>query len=69
MSPGQTPTTGRKPDQWLAVLDAYAVQFLIVDKQRDSSLLDLARSQPDWGIDFDDGDDAVFSRVPVSEAT
>jgi hypothetical protein len=68
MSPGQTPTTGRKPDQWLAVLDAYAVQFLIVDKQRDRSLLDLIRSRPDWDIDFEDGDAAVFSRVPVSGA-
>ncbi len=59
--------TVRQRDQWLAVLDAYGVQFLVVDKQRDSVLLALVRSQPDWRIDSEDGEAALFTRVPVSE--
>jgi hypothetical protein len=53
---------------WLAALDRYGVQFLVVDKQRDGALLDLVRSQPGWSIDFEDGDSALFRRILVPGA-
>lgn len=49
--------------QWLAVLDAYGVQFLVVDKQRDRALLELARSHPNWSIDVEDEASVLFTRV------
>lgn len=61
-----TLTPGQR-DQWLAVLVAYGVQFLVVDKQRDRVLLDLVWSQPDWDIDFEDGEAALFTRLLVPE--
>jgi len=59
--------TAAQLGQLLAILDAQGVQFLVIDKQRDSALLELVWSQPDWAIDFEDGEAALFTRVPLPE--
>jgi hypothetical protein len=68
MSQDQVPTVGSsQPDRWLAVLDRYGVQFLVVNKQCDSEMLDVVRSRPGWGTDFEDEESALFSRLRVPE--
>ncbi len=61
-----TPTDGRL-DDWLAVLDTYGVQFLILDRQRDRRFLRLARSKPDWIVDFEDRESVLLARVRALE--
>lgn len=68
MSRDRTPTfIASQLCQSLAVLDAFGVRTVILDKQRDSVLLNLVRSRPDWAIDFEDGEAALFIRVPQPE--
>jgi hypothetical protein len=52
-------------DSWLAVLDRYRVQFLILDKEQDSTLMSLVRSQPYWTVDLEDEVSVLFSRSPA----
>lgn len=66
MSREQAPIrTAGQLDRWLAEFDTYNVQFLVVDKRRDNALLNLVRSRPGWGIDFEDGDSALLTRLPA----
>jgi hypothetical protein len=68
MSQEQAPTRTAGPrDPWLAVLDTYSVRFLVVDKRRDGALLELVRSRSGWGIDFEDEESALFTRVRVAD--
>jgi hypothetical protein len=53
---------GNRFDSWLAVLDGYGVQFLILDKQHDGKLLSLVRSRTGWTVDFEDEASVLFSR-------
>jgi hypothetical protein len=46
----------------LATLDTYGVQFLILDKERDRTLLQLVRSRPGWTVDFEDTESVLFAR-------
>jgi len=50
-------------EHWLAVLDAYGAQFLILDTQRDGDLLQAVRSQPGWIVDFKDEGVVLFTRA------
>jgi hypothetical protein len=52
-------------DSWLAALDRYRVQFLILDKERDSTLMSLVRSQSGWTVDFENEASVLFSRSPA----
>ncbi len=47
---------------WLAILDTYQVQFLLLDAERDRTLLDAARKHPAWTVDYDDGDTVLLAR-------
>jgi hypothetical protein len=51
----------------LAALDTYGVRFLILDKERDGSLLDLVRSRPGWSVDFEDTESVLFTRIRASQ--
>ena len=59
--PARAPEAGRF-DGWLAVLDRYGVQHLILNKERDSKLLSLVRARPGWAMDFEDETSVLFSR-------
>ena len=48
---------------WPGVLDAYSVEFLVLDPHDDRELLDLFRSQPGWRVDFEDEDMALLVRA------
>ena len=52
-------------DSWLTALDRHRVQFLILDKERDSALMSLVRSQPSWTVDFENDVSVLFSRSPA----
>jgi hypothetical protein len=54
-------------DGWLAVLDRYRVQHLILDKERDDRLLSLVRSRPGWAVDFEDEASVLFIRIGKAE--
>jgi hypothetical protein len=47
---------------WPQVLDAYGVEFLVLDPHDDRELLDLFRSQPGWRVDFEDEEMALLVR-------
>ncbi len=65
MSAEEPLARGALRDSWLAVLDRYRVQFLILDKERDSTLMSLVRSQPGWAVDFENEVSVLFSRSPA----
>lgn len=46
---------------WLAILDTYQVQFLILDAEQDLALLDAARQHPAWTVDYEDGDTVLLA--------
>lgn len=52
---------------WLAALDTYGVQLLILDKERDATLLQLVRSRPGWTVDFEDNESVLFTRSWVPQ--
>jgi len=52
-------------DIWLEILERYRVQFLILDRERDSTLMSLVRSQPGWEVDFENEVSVLFSRSPA----
>ena len=53
---------GGRLEGWLAVFDRYAVQYLVLNKERDGKLLSLVRVQPGWSVDFEDEASVLFSR-------
>jgi hypothetical protein len=59
--------TGRH-ENWLALLDALDVQFLVLDVQRDGKLLKLVRSNPKWMVDCTDGQSVLFTRTGALES-
>ena len=61
---GPTQLSGRF-DGWLAVLNRYDAQYLILDRERDGELLSLVRSRPGWTVDFEDEASVLFSRSPA----
>jgi hypothetical protein len=56
-----------RPEHWLATLDSHGVRFLILDKERDGSLLDLVRSRPGWTVDFEDTESVLFTRIQAPQ--
>jgi hypothetical protein len=48
---------------WLAMLDAYQVKFLIVDAERDRGLFRAAHSHPQWAVDCRDHSSVLLVRV------
>ena len=63
MSQNGGPTQlGSRFDGWMAVLERYSVQYLILDKERDGKYLSLVRSRPGWTVDFEDEASVLFSR-------
>lgn len=70
MSREQAPTRKHgRLERWLAALDTYGAQFLILDKERDGRLLQLVRSRPGWTVDFEDNESVLFTRIQVSKST
>jgi hypothetical protein len=51
----------------LAALDTHGVQFLILNKERDGTLLQLVRSRPGWAVDFEDTESVLFARIRVPQ--
>jgi hypothetical protein len=49
-------------ENWLAILDSYGAQFLILDKRRDGEFLQLVQSHPGWTVDFEGSDSILFAR-------
>jgi hypothetical protein len=60
--------TGRY-ERWLANLDAFGVQFLVLDTGRDGGLVQAARSHPGWEVDLEDGGAVLFARAGTSGNT
>ena len=50
-------------ENWLAILEAYGVQYLVLDIHRDRDLLQLVRSRPGWTVDFKEGETVLFART------
>ena len=50
-------------ENWLATLDAYGVEFLMLDVHHDRDLFQLVRSRPGWTVDLRDGATVLFART------
>lgn len=69
MSNEHVDTQSIGPDErWPAILDRYGVQFLVLDIDRDSDLLQVIRTQPGWTVDFKDSASVVFARAGAARA-
>jgi hypothetical protein len=61
---GEAPPQAKdRLDQWLAALEAYDVQYVILDTERDGELLRTVQSNPGWIIDFQEGNSMLFART------
>jgi hypothetical protein len=52
-------------DTWLAILDRYRVQYMILNRELDRNLISLVQSQPGWTVDFSDEASMLLSRSPA----
>jgi hypothetical protein len=52
---------------WLKTLDDYGVQFLALDLESDRWLVKLVQAQPEWVLDFKDGESALFVRKNAAQ--
>jgi hypothetical protein len=55
-------------EDWLRVIDAYRVQFLVLNRQSEGDVVKLFRSQPGWSVDFEDGESIIFARTDADQA-
>ncbi len=49
--------------QQLALLEAFEVHYLILDKRRDVDLLMAVQADRGWALEFEDGESVLFSRT------
>jgi hypothetical protein len=56
----------RRYERWLADLDAFDVEVLVLDIKRDGGLVQAARLHPGWDVDLEDGDAVLFARAGTS---
>jgi hypothetical protein len=53
-------------ENWLRVLETYQVRFLVLNLDSEREMVELFRSQPEWVVDFEDGESIIFSRAEVA---
>ena len=56
-------------EDWLALFDAYGVQYVALDRRADRELMELLRSEPRWRVDFEDGEAVLFVLSGVARGT
>lgn len=61
----QSPAAER-PENWLAILDAQAVEFLLLDAEKDARLLREVEGHPGWMVELRDGGSVFLCRTPAS---
>jgi hypothetical protein len=47
---------------WTAVLDAYGVQYVVLDCHRDRGLWQAVGREPGWQLDYQDEDAVLYAR-------
>jgi hypothetical protein len=55
-----------KNENWSGVLDAYGVQFLVLNLHSESDMVNFFRAQPGWKVDFEDEESIIFARADVT---
>lgn len=67
--PGDHAVTQRGDGQedWPTVFDRYGVQFLALDVNSDGDLLQRFQGEPQWTVDFEDGDSVLFARAATQQ--
>jgi len=48
--------------QWLKIFDQHDVKFIALDLRSDGDLVKFVRSQPEWVVDFENGESVLFAR-------
>ena len=48
---------------WLTMLDAHHVRFLVLNLHSESDVVRYFRSQPGWTVDFEDEEAIIFART------
>ena len=57
----QTELTIHPPENWLQVFEEENVQFVILDPNLDTELVEVIRSQPEWSVDSEDDELVIFT--------
>jgi hypothetical protein len=52
---------------WLRVLDAYRVRFLVLNLESEGDMVSFFRSQSEWSIDFEDEESIIFARSEADQ--
>ena len=60
------PTAAEQAEDWLAILDAQAVEFLLLDAEQDANLLREVTGHPGWMVELQDGESVLLCRTPAS---
>jgi len=53
-------------EDWVGVFDEYGVEFVLLNLQDDSGLVEILRTEPAWQVDLEDGEVVVFVRADVA---
>lgn len=54
-------------ENWPSVLDAYNVQFLVLNLHNESDVVRFFRLHPGWKVDFEDEEAIIFARADRSQ--
>jgi len=54
--------------RWRALLDKYAITYVVLDTNEQSELITDLRQEPGWRLDYEDDQAVVFSRSPSPAA-
>lgn len=67
MIPNLSNTQTQQPSNggWQRMFDRYDVQFLVLDIQSDSTMVQLFQSQPGWVVDYKDEEAMIFVRSGI----
>ena len=60
------PAAAAQAKDWLAILDAQAVEFLLLDAEQDARLLREVAGHPGWRIELRDGKSVFLCRTRAS---
>ena len=55
--------TSTAVEEWLDQLDEYGVEFVILDLDADSDLVEVFHLQTSWIVDFEDREAVIFTRT------
>lgn len=54
-------------EDWLRVLEAYRVRFLVLNLKSEGDVVSFFRAQSEWSVDFEDEESIIFARSEADQ--